>query len=114
MRFIHTADLHLGVRPDAGPEYTKSRPEEIWDSLRDLIDRCEDEQVDLLLIAGDLFHRQPLLRELKELNAVFGELSHTKVVFTAGNHDYIIQIPLTAVCFPNLFADDCKNTALRH
>lgn len=89
MRFIHTADLHLGVRPDAGPEYTKSRPEEIWDSLRDLIDRCEDEQVDLLLIAGDLFHRQPLLRELKELNAMFGELSHTKVVFTAGNHDYV-------------------------
>ena len=29
MRFIHTADLHLGVKPDAGSAYTKGRPEEI-------------------------------------------------------------------------------------
>ena len=28
----------------------------------------------MLLIAGDLFHRQPLLRELKELNSMFEAL----------------------------------------
>ena len=89
MRFIHTADLHLGVKPDAGSAYTKGRPEEIWESLRGLLARCEKEQIDLLLIAGDLFHRQPLLRELKELNSMFEALTHTKVVFTAGNHDYL-------------------------
>jgi DNA repair exonuclease SbcCD nuclease subunit len=42
-----------------------------------------------LLIAGDLFHRQPLYRELKELNYLFSKLSKTKVVFIAGNHDYL-------------------------
>ena len=42
-----------------------------------------------MLIAGDLFHRQPLLRELKEINYHFGKLSRTKVVLIAGNHDYI-------------------------
>lgn len=89
MKFIHTSDLHLGVRPDAGPEYTKRRPEEIWETFKSILDRCEDEQIDLLLISGDVFHRQPLLRELKELNAMFAGLSHTKVVFTAGNHDYL-------------------------
>ena len=89
MRFIHTADLHLGVKPDAGSAYTKGRPEEIWESLRGLLARCEKEQIDLLLIAGDLFHRQPLLRELKELNSMFEALTHTKVVFTTGNHDYL-------------------------
>lgn len=89
MRFIHTSDLHLGVKPDAGSEYTKRRPEEIWDSVRRLLARCEEEQIDLLLIAGDVFHRQPLMRELKELNSMFEGLSHTKVVLIAGNHDYL-------------------------
>ncbi len=50
---------------------------------------CEEEKTDLLLIAGDLFHRQPLLRELRELDALFAELTHTKVVVIAGNHDYL-------------------------
>lgn len=41
------------------------------------------------MIAGDLFHRQPLLRELKDVNYLFQGLSRTKVVFIAGNHDYL-------------------------
>jgi len=43
----------------------------------------------LLLIAGDLFHRQPLMRELKEVNFLFSKLTKTKVVFIVGNHDYL-------------------------
>lgn len=43
----------------------------------------------MLFIAGDLFHRQPLMRELKEVNAMFAALTHTKVVMIAGNHDYM-------------------------
>lgn len=89
MKFIHTADLHLGVKPEAGIKYTKDRPREIWDTFRKLLEQCEKEQTDLLLISGDLFHRQPLLRELKELDSMFAGLSHTKVVFIAGNHDYL-------------------------
>jgi len=50
---------------------------------------CEAEQTDLLLIAGDLFHRQPLLRELKEVDYLFSRLTYTKVVLIAGNHDYL-------------------------
>lgn len=45
--------------------------------------------MDLLLIAGDLFHRQPLLRELKEVDYLFSRLTHTKIVLIAGNHDYL-------------------------
>lgn len=50
---------------------------------------CEWEEIDLLLIAGDLFHRQPLMRELKEVNFLFSKLTKTKVVFIVGNHDYL-------------------------
>lgn len=55
------------------------------------MDICEKQSIDFLLIAGDLFHRQPLKRELKELNYMFAQLSCTKVVIVAGNHDYLRQ-----------------------
>ena len=89
MKFIHTADIHLGAEPDAGSSYTAKRPEELWNSFERLLNICEEEQTDLLLIAGDLFHRQPLLRELKELDYLFSRLTHTQVVLMAGNHDYL-------------------------
>lgn len=54
-----------------------------------MIGVCNEEKADALLIAGDLFHRQPLLRELKEVNYLFGILEHTQVVLIAGNHDYL-------------------------
>ena len=62
MKFIHTSDLHLGVRPDAGPEYTKRRPEEIWETFKSILDRCEDEQIDLLLISRDCLIQKSYLR----------------------------------------------------
>lgn len=89
MKFVHIADIHLGASPDAGNSYSGERAKEIWDSLRRVIDVCNEEGADLLLIAGDLFHRQPLLRELKEVNYLFGTLEHTQVVLIAGNHDYL-------------------------
>ncbi len=89
MKFIHIADVHLGAEPDAGSAYSDVRPRELWDTLEEVVSICEQEQTDLLLIAGDLFHRQPLLRELKEVNYLFDSLTHTKVVLIAGNHDYI-------------------------
>ena len=89
MKFIHIADLHLGAKPDAGSAYSAGREREIWDSFRDIIDICNQKKMDLLLIAGDIFHRQPLLRELKEMNSVLDMLEQTEVVMIAGNHDYI-------------------------
>ena len=89
MKFIHIADIHLGVAPEAGKLYSEKRPKEIWDTFKSILEICEEEKTDLLLIAGDLFHRQPLLRELKEVDYLFSRLTHTKVVLIAGNHDYI-------------------------
>ncbi len=65
-----------------------------------------------MLIAGDLFHRQPLLRELKEMNSILEMLEHTEVVMIAGNHDYIKKefllqdIFLGTACAYDLFAGD--------
>ena len=91
MRLIHTADVHLGATPDANMPWSQERSLAIRSSFLRIISMAEKNQADLLLIAGDLFHRQPLLRELKELNYHFSTLSHTRVVIIAGNHDYICE-----------------------
>ncbi len=89
MKFIHIADVHLGASPDSGKAYSENRPKELWETFKKIIELCEKEQVDFLFIAGDLFHRQPLRKDLKEVNFLFSTLSHTKVVLIAGNHDYM-------------------------
>lgn len=89
MRFFHIADTHLGAEPDAGFPWSEERRQELWESLRGVIQKADREEIDLLLIAGDMFHRQPLMRELKELNYLFSTLKKTKVVFIIGNHDYL-------------------------
>lgn len=61
----------------------------MWTSLEKVLRICEEQKIELLLIAGDLFHRQPLKRELKELNYLFSKLTVTEVVLIAGNHDHI-------------------------
>ncbi len=89
MKIIHTADVHLGARPDPGSPWSGEREREIWDTFRRLIETVKREGADLLLISGDLFHRQPLIRELKEINYLFASLPETWIVVTAGNHDWI-------------------------
>lgn len=89
MKFIHIADVHIGAKPDQNYPWSEYREQEIIQSMYDIINVCNEEKIDLLLIAGDLFHRQPLLRELKELNYQFSKLKYTKVIIIAGNHDFI-------------------------
>ena len=60
MRFIHMADVHLGAVPDSGCPWSAFRENEIWETFVRVIDQIREEKIELLLIAGDLFHRQPL------------------------------------------------------
>lgn len=89
MRFMHMADVHLGAAPDSQMSWSEARKKEIWETFRDSIEDAKREQADLLLIAGDLFHRQPLAEELREVNYLFSTLTNTRVVLMAGNHDYL-------------------------
>ena len=89
MRFLHIADTHLGAVPDAGRPWSEKRKKELWENFAEVIDIAGEEEVDFLLISGDLFQKQPLLRELKEINYLFSRIPKTKVVFIAGNHDYV-------------------------
>ncbi|MBQ8306717.1 MAG: DNA repair exonuclease [Blautia sp.] len=89
MRFVHLADVHLGAVPDRGCAWSARREEEIWETFRRVIAYIRENPVDLLFIAGDLFHRQPLKKELKEVNYLFTTIPETRVFLIAGNHDYL-------------------------
>ncbi|NLL72191.1 MAG: DNA repair exonuclease [Clostridiales bacterium] len=89
MKFIHIADVHLGATPDWTMPWAGDREKEIWESFKNIINICNEEDVDLLLIAGDFFHKQPLVGQLKEADYYFSKLKATHVVLMAGNHDYI-------------------------
>lgn len=89
MKFIHISDVHLGVRPDIGKIWSDNRTEEIHDTFRKILDMCEDDQIELLLIAGDLFDHQPDTKDLKDLDILLRKLSYTKTIIIAGEHDYI-------------------------
>lgn len=89
MKIIHVADVHLGAEPDIGFDWSKKRKADIHAAFQNIIVKCRDEKVDLLLIAGDLFHRPPLMREIKEVNYLFKSIPDTAVVLIAGNHDYL-------------------------
>lgn len=89
MRFLHTADLHLGCTPDKDRPWGPSRAAAVRSSLLRLMDVCREEEIDLLLIAGDLFDAPPVVRELSDVNFLFSGLPHTKVVLIAGDRDFV-------------------------
>ena len=91
MKFIHTADIHLGAAPDRGMPWSNTRSREIWDAFREICKEAGRTHTDLLLVAGDLFHRTPTVAELREVNALFAMIPRTQVVLIAGNHDYVTQ-----------------------
>ena len=91
MKFIHTGDVHWGMIPDSDRPWGKKREQAIRLTFRSIIEDAREKRVDLLLITGDLFHRQPLARDLKEINYLFSTIPSTRVVIIAGNHDRITK-----------------------
>lgn len=89
MKFIHIADVHWGMTPDSDKPWCKERAQAIKDTFSNVIQKTKELDVDCLFIAGDLFHRQPLARDLKELNYLFSTIPSVRVVIIAGNHDRI-------------------------
>ena len=89
MKFIHTGDVHWGMTPDADKPWGKERAQAIRDTFKAIIDHAGAVKADCLFISGDLFHRQPLMRDIKEVNYLFSTIPHVRVVMIAGNHDKI-------------------------
>lgn len=89
MKFIHIADVHWGMTPDSDKPWSKERTQAIKDTLAAVVQKAKELDADCLLIAGDLFHRQPMAKDLKEVNYLFSTIPAIQVVLIAGNHDRI-------------------------
>ncbi len=89
MKFIHTGDIHWGMSPDSDKPWSSERSRDIRDTFAAIVNKAKELHVDCLFIAGDLFHRQPLQRDLKEVNYLFSTIPQVRVVIIAGNHDRI-------------------------
>lgn len=86
MRILHSADWHLGKRLENHPRL----PEQI-DFLNEFCKIAEDNQADLVLIAGDIFdHFLPSNEAAEQFYKALRRLSQDgarPVVVIAGNHD---------------------------
>ncbi len=82
MKFIHIADIHWGMTPDSDRPWSRERGHAIRDTFGEIVKQARIRDVDCLFIAGDLFHRQPLLRDLKG-----GQLSILHHPWRAGRSD---------------------------
>ena len=80
MKFIHIADVHWGARPEREQTFGRIREQEIKETFQRVIDHANKQQVDLLLIAGDLFDQPPTQQELREVDYLLSRLNHTRTI----------------------------------
>lgn len=86
MRFIHTADWHLGNKM-----YDVDRVEEISTFLNWLIEYLDNEKIETLIIAGDVFDTiNPSVETKTQYFNFLAEIQKTScnnIVIIGGNHD---------------------------
>lgn len=86
MRILHTSDFHIGKRL-----YSCERREEQQAVLKELSDVCRRENVDLVLVAGDLFDNfNPSVASMSLLYDSLCDIADggkRPVILIAGNHD---------------------------
>ncbi len=91
MRFIHAADLHLDTAFVARSEEVRTRLRQASrDALRRLVDLALSEEVDAVLLAGDLFDGDRISFQTERLLAAeVSRLAEASipVVYATGNHD---------------------------
>ena len=89
MTFVHTSDIYLGNRPDINKSWSNDRANEIKNSFFSCIKKCKELKADLLLISGNLFDKQPITKELNEINEQFKIIQDTYVIIVTGENDAI-------------------------
>lgn len=86
LRLLHTSDWHLGKRL-----HQEQRYQEFADFLAWLINAINEQHVDMLIVAGDIFDTMTPSNKAQELYYRFlGQVAKTAcrhVIIVAGNHD---------------------------
>ena len=100
MKFVHTADTHLGYEitriNQSDPQGRQKRADHIFRNFLTVLDHAREIEADLFIHSGDLFNKYYIPREiLDELVQPILTLarSGTRILIIPGNHE-AVRVPL--------------------
>jgi len=105
MKFLHTSDWHLGKAL-----HGKKRYDELEQFLDWLLDCIETEEIDAVLISGDIFdNSNPSTKAIEFYFNFLGRVAKSRcryVIVTAGNHDSpsLLNAPKELLRYLDIFA----------
>jgi len=89
--FLHTADIHLGVKINNKNFSLREREKrriELWETFEKIINIAKEECINYLFIAGDMINQDYCnFKDVKKIISLFEKISNTNVVITCGNND---------------------------
>ncbi len=87
VKFLHTADLHLGAELSYLGKNAALRRSEMLLCFEGLLELGKKENIDLFLIAGDFFDNNAVTQDI--FTSIIQKISQYdfKVIYVAGNHD---------------------------
>lgn len=90
MKIAHLADVHLDASFTLFPsEKARARRHSLEGALREALSRAAGEQVDAILIAGDLYEHERVSPNTGEfLRSAFEEVAPLPIFIAPGNHDW--------------------------
>lgn len=95
VRFIHSGDVHLGMKFNSstfGGVKGKERREELWSTFGQMLQHAISENMDILLITGDLFEGNNLtLKDVKRIKDSFAFARELEIIISLGNHDVVFR-----------------------
>lgn len=87
IKIAHCADLHIGYSGFGLAEKNFVRKAEVINSVSRLIDKCNEEKIDILCIAGDLFDDSDVNKNDVLLVKSDFQRANFKIFISPGNHD---------------------------
>lgn len=89
IKIVHSADFHFDTPfKEVSESQSKINKEELKEVFKNIIDFCNDNNVDILLMAGDIFDNYTVNREtLLFIEDSLKSISNVRVFISPGNHD---------------------------
>ncbi len=92
VKILHCGDVHLGAELSMLGRKAATRRTEIKRTFMNILKLCQEEQVQLLLIAGDFFDNIHVENNtLEEIKNGFEGLKDTIIAIAPGNHDPLTE-----------------------
>ncbi len=89
--FLHTADIHLGVKINNKNFSLREREKrriELWDTFEKIINIAKEECINYLFIAGDMINQDYCnFKDVKRIISLFEKIKNTNIIITCGNND---------------------------